>query len=182
MSSLLRRYVMMSPTMSVLLTGPTLSIIWRLTSGVISRTRPSTFGFRLQEESSRSSRLGLAALPLPGDLDFPISDIGEWDLEGEILLPGKRPSSVSCFTTLDLELSWLLRTGLVRSVSDNQFQCRSANIISRITTSFLKLLASKGIHKFYVNSEMWSGSIITVLPKLELKFYKEETKTSIWLK
>ena len=76
------------------------------TSGVISRTLPSTLGFSLQEESSRSSTLGLvSARPLTGDLDFPISDIGECEREGEILLTGKRPSSVSCFTTLDLELS-----------------------------------------------------------------------------
>ena len=77
------------------------------TSGVISRTLPSTLGFSLQEESSRSSTLGLvrAPRPLTGDLDFPISDIGECEREGEILLTGKRPSSVSCFTTLDLELS-----------------------------------------------------------------------------
>ena len=103
-----------------------------LTSGVISSTLPSTLGFRLQEESSRSSTLGLASLPLTGDLDFPISDIGECDREGEILLTGKRPSSVSCFTTLDLgviELITDIWPGQLRIMIFSE-GWRSTNIIS----------------------------------------------------
>ena len=74
------------------------------TSGVSWRILPSTLGFSLQAESSRSSTLGwLLILPLPGDRDLPRSEMGECEREGDTRLGGIRPSSVSCFTTLVLE-------------------------------------------------------------------------------
>ena len=44
-------------------------------------------------------------LPLAGDLALPISEMGECEREGESRGAGSIPSSVSCFTTLVLDIT-----------------------------------------------------------------------------